>query len=181
MGGAVALFTALRFQEAGDSRIRRIALLDSIALPQQLPSFIRLLRRPLIGQCVVHFLPVKLQVHSVLKQVFYDKTKIPDVLVRAYSESLATTDARAALIATANQIVPHNAAVLLERYRTLNIPVLLIWGRNDKIVPLAIGEALEEAIPNCRFVVLDKCGHAPQEECPEVTQQLLREFVEDAN
>lgn len=49
----------------------------------------------------------------------------------------------------------------------LDLPVLLVWGSDDQVVPPRVGERLEHAIPGARRVVLDRCGHLPMEEDPE--------------
>ncbi len=42
------------------------------------------------------------------------------------------------------------------------LPTLLIWGREDRVVPLSAGEAYKKAIAGSKLVVLDKCGHRPE-------------------
>ena len=46
-------------------------------------------------------------------------------------------------------------------------PTLLLWGENDREIPLADGERLHEEISGSRFVVFLNCGHLPHEEYPE--------------
>ncbi len=42
------------------------------------------------------------------------------------------------------------------------LPTLLIWGREDAVVPVSAGEAYNKAIAGSRLVVLDHCGHRPE-------------------
>lgn len=46
-------------------------------------------------------------------------------------------------------------------------PTLILWGREDALIPVAQGEMLEDAIPDARLIIYDGAGHAPQEEIPE--------------
>lgn len=48
----------------------------------------------------------------------------------------------------------------------IKVPTLLVWGREDAIVPQSAGEAYRDAIPGSRLAVLDGCGHFPQLEQP---------------
>lgn len=59
----------------------------------------------------------------------------------------------------------------------LNMPTLLIWGRHDRIVPLAYGKALEKALPQSELVVVEECGHLPHIEEPEITNRSIRDFL----
>jgi pimeloyl-ACP methyl ester carboxylesterase len=49
-------------------------------------------------------------------------------------------------------------------YRTLALPTLVIWGREDEITPLPQGEHIAELLPHAELVVLDRVGHIPHVE-----------------
>ncbi|HLI78679.1 MAG TPA: alpha/beta fold hydrolase [Candidatus Binataceae bacterium] len=53
---------------------------------------------------------------------------------------------------------------LLERLR--DVPTMLIWGREDRIVPMECGELYRKAIPGAQLQVIDRCGHFPHLEKP---------------
>lgn len=64
---------------------------------------------------------------------------------------------------------------LLARLRGL--PTLLVWGREDGIVPVSAGQVYQQAIPGSRLAVLEGCGHYPQLERREEFVGLVREFL----
>jgi pimeloyl-ACP methyl ester carboxylesterase len=57
------------------------------------------------------------------------------------------------------------------------MPVLVVWGRQDALIPLAYAEPLRREFPNARLEVLDGCGHVPVADCPEAFDELLAEFL----
>ena len=59
----------------------------------------------------------------------------------------------------------------------IKAPTLLLWGREDAVVPLSAGEAYRDAIPDARFEVLDGCGHFPHLEQPAAVVSLARTFL----
>jgi pimeloyl-ACP methyl ester carboxylesterase len=59
----------------------------------------------------------------------------------------------------------------------IDIPTLLIWGANDGLVPLSVGEAYRALMPRARLTVLPQAGHAPYEEVPEAFLQALGDFL----
>jgi pimeloyl-ACP methyl ester carboxylesterase len=63
------------------------------------------------------------------------------------------------------------------RLHRISIPTLLIWGREDGVVPLPHGEAYAKAIPGAQLKVIDRCGHAPQLERPAEFVSLVKEFL----
>ena len=55
-------------------------------------------------------------------------------------------------------------------------PTLLLWGENDREIPLADGERLHAEIPGSRLIVFLNCGHLPHEEYPEAFTNLVVDF-----
>jgi pimeloyl-ACP methyl ester carboxylesterase len=64
---------------------------------------------------------------------------------------------------------------LLRRLKCL--PTLIVWGKQDAIVPPSTAEAYQQAIPGSRLVLLDNCGHHPEIEHADAFIQLVREFL----
>lgn len=54
-----------------------------------------------------------------------------------------------------------------ELLRKLQSPMLLIWGRQDRFIPLAIGEKVASENPRLELAVINECGHCPHDETPE--------------
>jgi pimeloyl-ACP methyl ester carboxylesterase len=54
---------------------------------------------------------------------------------------------------------------------------LLIWGRQDPVVPLSAGELYHQKIAGSRLVVLDNCGHMPEVEKTEDFVREVRNFL----
>lgn len=61
--------------------------------------------------------------------------------------------------------------------RRLRIPTLIIWGREDRIVPLECAELYHAAIANSRLAVIDHCGHFPQFERSDEFHRVLSDFL----
>lgn len=59
----------------------------------------------------------------------------------------------------------------------LKLPVCLIWGKNDTITPAFVGEEFNKLLPNAELHIIDKCGHAPMMEQPEMFNRLLHSFL----
>jgi len=63
------------------------------------------------------------------------------------------------------------------RLNTLHMPALVVWGKDDAIVPLAIGRQLADDLPHAHFHVLNHCGHLPTLEKPAESAALFVEFL----
>ncbi len=63
--------------------------------------------------------------------------------------------------------------VLEGRLGELDVPVDIVWGASDRMVPLAYAERMRSALPRARLTVLPRCGHVPQQECPAAFAETL--------
>ena len=68
----------------------------------------------------------------------------------------------------------HTLPALLRGVAT---PTLVIWGRQDAIVPLDVGQRYVQAIPGATAKVLDRCGHMPEMERPEAFVRAVLDFL----
>jgi len=62
----------------------------------------------------------------------------------------------------------------------IEAPVLVIWGKLDRVIDYRNADVFVEAIPNARKVLLDDIGHAPMVETPAESAQLFRDFLAES-
>ena len=65
------------------------------------------------------------------------------------------------------------------RIDALTMPALVLWGAQDALVPIVVGQALATALPNARFEVLPECGHLPTLEKPVESAALFAELLKN--
>jgi pimeloyl-ACP methyl ester carboxylesterase len=56
-------------------------------------------------------------------------------------------------------------------------PTLIVWGREDRIVPVACGDQYRRLLPNAKLTVLEGCGHLPPIEQPDAFARLVLDFL----
>ena len=177
-GGSVALAVTLGLREREPERVRALVLIGTPAYPQPVPWFIRLLQTPGVGPLILRALPATFQVRRILERAYFDPGQIPAAAVTEYARLLEDPAGRDALVETARQLPPPDLEALIDQYPTITVPTLLLWGRHDRIVPLAIGERLANALPDAQLVVVEDAGHLPQEETPARVLEILEGFLD---
>jgi pimeloyl-ACP methyl ester carboxylesterase len=175
MGGGVALLAAFELMAQG--RLRSLVLVGSVAFPQETPLFLRLAGTPVLGPLALACLPPRLLVKFVLRQAYYDPEKIEDAAVATYAGNLASAEGRHALHQAARHMIPADLDAIVARYKDIAVPTLIVWGRNDEIIPFANGTRLHATIPASRLFTVDACGHIPQEEKPRETIPVITAFL----
>lgn len=64
------------------------------------------------------------------------------------------------------------------RLYRIGAPTLIVWGDDDRVVPLAHGKAYQAGIAKSRLAMIEKSGHAPVLENPAQTARVITEFLE---
>lgn len=109
------------------------------------------------------------------EETFYDPKVATKELVDEVFEIVNNRGKAIRIIATAKSAIRHN---LSDKLHNIKVPSLLIWGRNDTITPPFVAEKFKELLPNARLEFIDKCGHAPMMEQPELFNKILEDFLE---
>ena len=101
-----------------------------------------------------------------------------DELVRSYA-SLADADRRSAFLATVRSVVGLNGQTVRagdRLYLAKDLPVLLIWGAEDPIIPVEHARAAHELMPHSTLAVFDGVRHFPHVEAPQRFVTALEDF-----
>ncbi len=142
-----------------------------------MPWFIRFARIPVINSVGTRLLSPRFATAMVLRKCYYNKDKITEEQIDTYAYYGSLPGAREAVVATAEQIVPDDIEAVTARYKTISVPVLIIWGAEDEVVPVSVGKNFKRDIPGSELVILPKCGHIPPEEEAAATQQAIADFL----
>ncbi len=97
----------------------------------------------------------------------------------AYS-SLSDARTRQAFLRTLRSVVDYrgqSVSALNKIHLTAGLPTLLIWGENDRIIPVAHAYAAHDALAGSRLEVLKGIGHFPHAEAPAAVADILKNFV----
>jgi pimeloyl-ACP methyl ester carboxylesterase len=176
-GGAVSLIVALKLIEQNPGLLSKLILIDSGGYDKLLPWYLKLLRTPVLGWLALHILSPKQSADTVLKNAYYNDDLITKSQIAAYAEPIGSPGGRYALLQTAKGVIPKDIKKINEQYPSINVPTFILWGLDDKVIPLTIGKMLHAAIPGSRLELIKDCGHVPQEEKPAETICWMREFL----
>lgn len=105
---------------------------------------------------------------------FYNPAVASKELVDEVFETVNNRAKAIRVIALAKSALRHN---LRDELPNLDIPVNLIWGKNDNITPLFVAEEFQRLLPNAQLNVIDECGHAAMMEQPDSFNEILEQFL----
>jgi len=172
LGGATVAVVAVRHP----GRVSALVLVDSAGFhlaDADRPAVVRLAMSP-AGR-LLDVLPLRrLAVEISLRQVLHDPSLVTEERVAEYLAPLLRPGALASIRSLAR--TPSREATDFARaLAAIEAPTLVVWGRNDAWIPVADADRFVSTIPGAEKLVLEDCGHVPEEEKPRaVTEALLR-------
>jgi pimeloyl-ACP methyl ester carboxylesterase len=181
MGGRIALEVADVYPE----RVTSLILLDPAAAGVPFPLYARLLGLLPTGVGAVPVPWRKRIVVTAIRQMFADPDRLPragylaaaDEFIRIYRKGRA----RVALLSAMRGLIADEPEAFWRRAGRVDVPTLIVWGREDRLVPVRLGRRLANTIRDSQLVVLPGVGHVPQFELPEETRRLVLGFLDGIN
>jgi pimeloyl-ACP methyl ester carboxylesterase len=176
MGGALAVVLAA----TAPSRVDRLVLIDAAGFnlaERERPFLIRLAGSGPMGALLDHLPVRRLLVRAALRQVFHDPALVTRERVEEYAAPLLRPGTPAAIRSLLATLRSHPAAVA-ELAPRVQAPTLILWGAHDAWIPPRDADRFARAISGSRTVILEDCGHLPQEERPAEVARLLVEFLD---
>jgi pimeloyl-ACP methyl ester carboxylesterase len=98
-------------------------------------------------------------------------------VVAGYAGPFREPRRRLALAVLCRQVIIPPLAKIEAMLARLRQPMAVIWGKEDRILPVRQALWLKERLPRAEFHLLPEVGHAPQEEAPEVVNEIIIDFL----
>ncbi len=178
LGGLVALRLAL----SAPARVSALVLIGSAGLGRAVSLPMRLLSLPGVRNMAVRWFGSPLgarlwvsQLEALLiagssplgwRERMHRMARTP-----GYLEAVAATTATGINLRGQRQVV-------LDQLSKLTVPVLILWGESDRIVPMRHAQAAVARLVQGRLEVLPDCGHLPQVEMPDRVADLIGDFLD---
>ncbi len=169
VGNSLGGWVAADFALAHPERIDRLVLCDAAgyaAVPKTMdPRALNALR-----------LASREDIRYLGPLTFHDKRFYEDVDL-AFKQRVTAGDGY-----TVNQVLDsilRGEDVLDGRVGAIHKPTLILWGREDKLIPLSFAERFHKEIAGSRLEIIDNCGHMPHVECADKFNQALLKFFGD--
>jgi pimeloyl-ACP methyl ester carboxylesterase len=178
MGAGLAIGMALTYP----TRVAKLVLVDGLpqhvmekltspsvrhALESSAPSWLVSFGNTLFGG---------LMIESVLQEIVHNPTLLTPAVLERSNRNRQLPGLIKPIMAVRENL-PLWESGFATRLGTITHPTLVLWGEEDRVFPIAVGEELHHTIKGSRFIRIPKAGHIPQWERPDVVNQTLITFI----
>jgi pimeloyl-ACP methyl ester carboxylesterase len=181
IGHSVGACLALKLALESPERVEKLVLVSSFGIGRKISIASRLLATfPLI----VHLSqPSAKNVRLILRQNVYNLELVPDEWVERRSQAFKLPGRKQAFVSflksSINLLGVRRSVFrpIVSHLTTITVPTLIIWGKQDAILPVAHAHIAVKQISNAHLHVFDQCGHWAQFEHPQEFNRLVAEFL----
>ncbi|XHX80284.1 MAG: alpha/beta fold hydrolase [Stenomitos frigidus ULC029] len=173
-GGGVALTVTLHFP----ALVERLILVGSAGLGKEISFLLRVTTLPGLDRFLGS--PTRSSIAMLCKQAVYDSNLITDEVVEEFYQMARLPGASATTLNIGRSnfnIWGQFYQPIVERLSSITAPTLIVWGRQDPMVPVAHAQYAAKIIPNARLEIIEECGHWSPIEYPQKFNELVLEFL----
>jgi pimeloyl-ACP methyl ester carboxylesterase len=171
LGGSIAWNYAI----ASPDKVKQLILLDASGYPKKDEKGslgFKLAAIPVLNQALKHISPISL-IRKSLEDAFYNKALVKEEMVQQYHDLLLREGNRSAIL----ELFQHPMKPDATKIKTITQPTLIIWGKEDQLISYKNAALFKQDIQDSRVLVLDKVGHIPMEEAPNLVAAAIIEFI----
>jgi pimeloyl-ACP methyl ester carboxylesterase len=172
-GGTIAMLTTLKYPQ----RVQSLILVDpAVYAGGGAPAWIR----PLLGTPQMRHLgplfarQIQTRGPEFIEAAWHDPSKITPEIMEGYQKPLRAENWDKALW---ELTLSSRESGLAEHLGEFDLPILVITGDDDRIVPTEQSVQLAGELPNAQLVVVPQCGHLPHEEHPAEFMKAVEGFL----
>jgi len=177
LGGGIALHYILLYQDNVD----RLVLVDSAGLGKETSIPLRLVSIPILGELMTY--PTRMEAYFYFIGAVHDRSVLTKAFVDLYHNIHSQAGAQKSLLKVLRSIAnvwggKNEILAPIQRHlHMITQPTLIIWGKQDKVLPLKHAYVGAEKIPDAKLQIIDDCGHMPQFERPDEFNSAVLEFL----
>tara|TARA_B100000768_G_scaffold60268_1_gene58322 strand:+ start:2094 stop:2504 length:411 start_codon:yes stop_codon:yes gene_type:complete len=117
---------------------------------------------PVINKLLTFITP-RFLVRSSVENVYFDSSKVTDLVVERYFNLMLRAGNRKAFV---DRIKKPKDTSTYKNIKYIQQPILILWGAQDLLIPVENAYKFQEDLPNNTLVILENTGHTPMEESP---------------
>lgn len=171
MGGAITAHVSSRHPD----RFEKVALLAPAGVPTNTPAIAKLVYLPGLGELVMALAGNAILLRSFAKAFVHSQPA--DGFWESFKKQMEYKGFRHAILSSMRHVPLDDMEDTYRQLGQTGLPVLLLWGDDDLVVPMSGHQHIERWVPQCEFHMIEKAGHQVHMEQPLAVHDHLLAFL----
>ncbi|RZA08201.1 MAG: alpha/beta hydrolase [Moraxellaceae bacterium] len=173
MGGGTAMMFCLQHRH----RVNKLLLVDPAGLPNSLPLAAKFVNLPRVGEFFMG-LSVDALRRDTLSDIFiHNKELVTDEYFENVTRFHKVNGTVESILSIQRENFFDTLSDEINRLADVDVEILIVWGREDKGIPLSRGQEMHRILKHSRLVIIDNAGHVPNFECSGEFNRIAVEFL----
>ncbi|TET35971.1 MAG: alpha/beta hydrolase [Anaerolineales bacterium] len=174
MGGG----TAILFTVQNRDRVNRLILVDPAGMPSSLPLRAKLFNLPGVGEFLMQLNTDAFRRKNLADLWIHEMENMSDHDFDNLMRFQKIEGSTEVILSILRKQFFHTLGDEIIQLAKLDFPVMLVWGREEKNIPLERGKAMHQILDGSRLEIVEAAGHMPNFERPETFNGLAIDFLE---
>ena len=160
MGGGTCILFALQHRD----RVNKMILVNSTGMPNPLPLMGKIANLPKVGEFLMGLKGNFFRKKALDINFIYDKGFITDSYFENVTRFHKIKDTTEVLLKISRKQFFGKLLDEIHRLGETDVPILIVWGRHDKSIPLERGQEMHRILMGSRLEILERAAHCPHDE-----------------
>lgn len=175
MGGGAAIVFSLH----NPQRVEKLVLLDSAGIPNPLPFRSKVFKLPGVAEFLLSLPTDRIRRKNLVDIWVHNADLLSDRYYAEFTRYQKIQGTTEALLSILRRDFFNTLSDEIRSLGELDIPTLIIWGREDRSLPVRCAEVMHRLLPGSRLEVLDQAGHLANFDRSETFNRLVIDFLQE--
>jgi len=177
VGQSMGAGTAIQFCVQQRQRVHKLVLVDAAGLPNSLPFGAKIFNLPGVGELFMGLKTDAVRKKGLGDAFLHNRALITDRFFESVTRAQKIQDTTRVGMTIMRKQFFDKLSGEIQRLAQMEVPTLIVWGREDKSIPLRVGQELHRILKGSRLEILDEAGHVPNVDRAEEFNRLAIDFL----
>jgi pimeloyl-ACP methyl ester carboxylesterase len=175
MGGGTSIVFSLHHRP----RVEKLVLLDSSGIPTELPFRAKIFRLPGVAELLMSLPTDRIRRMNLTDIWIHQSDRLTDERYAEFTRYQKIRGTTEALLSILRRDFFNTLRDEIRALGQMDVPTLIIWGREDRSLPLRCGEEMHRLMPASRLEIIDDAGHLANFDRPSIFDRLVIDFLRE--
>ncbi|MBI3928932.1 MAG: alpha/beta hydrolase [Armatimonadetes bacterium] len=180
MGQSMGAGAAIQFSLENPERVAKLILVGSAGLPNPLPLTAKIFQLPGVGELLLALPTLAVRQKNLADFWIHRRELVTHEYVERVTRAQKIVGSTPVVLGILRRRFFDTLSAEIRQLREKELPILIVWGKEDRAVPVRCGEEMHRILTGSRLAVLERAGHVPNYDVPADFNRIALGFCLDS-